>query len=42
MVDYEGIIKNRVIWEIIMEDIRLEYRLMKAIAKQIKAGGNND
>lgn len=38
MVDYKGIIKNRVEWEIIMEDIKLECRLMKAIIKQIKAG----
>lgn len=38
MVDYEGIIKNRVEWEIIIEDIRLECRLMKAIVKQIKGG----
>lgn len=42
MVDYEGIIKNRVEWEIVMEDIKLECRLMKAITKQIKAGDNND
>lgn len=38
MVDYEGIIKSRVEWEIIMEDVRLECELMKAIVKQIKAG----
>ena len=42
MVDYEGIIKSRVEWEIVMEDIRLECRLMKAIIKQIKAGDNYD
>ena len=42
MVDYEGIIKSRVEWEITMEDIRLECKLMKDIAKQIKAGDNND
>lgn len=42
MVDYEGIIKSRVEWEIMMEDIRLECKLMKAIIKQIKAGDIND
>lgn len=42
MVDYEGIIKSRVEWEIIMEDIRLECKLMKVIAKQIKAGDIHD
>lgn len=42
MVDYEGIIKNRVKWEIIMEDIKLECRLMKAIKECIKAGDNYD
>ena len=42
MVDYEGIIKSRVEWEITMEDIRLECGLMKAIAKQIKAGDIHD
>lgn len=42
MVDYEGIIKSRVEWEIIMEDIRLECRLMKTILKQIKAGDIHD
>ena len=42
MVDYEGIIKSRVEWEIIMEDIRLECKLMKAIVKQIKVGDIND
>ena len=35
MVDYEGIIKNRVEWEIVMEDMRLECRLMKAIKEWI-------
>jgi hypothetical protein len=40
MVDYEGIIKNRVEWEIIIEDIRLECRLMKAIKEWI--GDIND
>ena len=42
MVDYEGIIKNRVEWEIVMEDIRLECKLMKAIKDYIEAGDNND
>ena len=40
MVDYEGIIKNRVEWETIIEDIRLECRLMKAIKEWI--GGTRD
>ena len=42
MVNYEGVIKNRVEWEIIMEYIRLECKLMKAIVKQIKAGDIHD
>lgn len=42
MVDYEGIIKSRVEWEIAMEDVRLECRLMKAIVKQIKGGDIHD
>ena len=42
MVDYGGIIKNRVEWEIIMEDMRLECRLMKAIKEWIEAGGIHD
>ena len=40
MVDYEGIIKSRVEWEIIMEDIRLECKLMKAVKEWI--GGIHD
>lgn len=42
MVDYEGIIKDIVKWEIIMEDIRLECRFMKAIKEWIEAGDIHD
>lgn len=42
MVDYEGVIKNRVEWEITMEDIKLECKLMKAIKECIEAGDIHD